>query len=233
MKRTLILLLIFCLLAPACIAETPTIHNLWELDINSLTVQQIHDFLETEKGILSKIVWNYDNAGHNSLNSLKDQDLKLLGYPFSLHYSEYKRGKSISLNFRSVGIQNDAYTITKALIEKYGAPTLIYYDLYSRSGFEWDNNIGTPMYHKRCVLSTIDNFDILQTLLTWEHYEENDYLWGELQLYVYIDNIEIKIEGHDSGNCTVFISFDSYIPSTEINEVDEAKNIPSYVDTGF
>ena len=89
------------------------------------------------------------------------------------------------------------------------------------------------MYHKRCVLSTIDNFDILQTLLTWEHYEENDYLWGELQLYVYIDNIEIKIEGHDSGNCTVFISFDSYIPSTEINEVDEAKNIPSYVDTGF
>ena len=235
MKKLLVLVSVLCLLISFGQAEKADdrIHNLWELDINAMNVQQIHDYLETEKGILSKIVWNYDKAGHNSLNTIDDQDLTLLGYPFSLHFTEYKRGKTLSLNFRTVETQDDAYTIIKALIEKYGSPTLIYYDLFSRSDFEWEHNIGTPMYHKRCILSSIDGLDILDTLLTWEHYEKSEFNWGELQLHVHIDNIEISIEAYDFGKCTVYISFDSYVPTLEIEEVDESKNIPSYTDTGF
>lgn len=166
------------------------------------------------------------------MNSLKDQDLTLLGYPFTLHFAENKQGKILSLNFRNAGRQEDAYTIVKALMEKYGLPTIMYYDLFSRSDFEWENNIRTPMFHERHILSSIDDFDIIATLLAWEHYEENDYSWGEIQLYVHIDNIEIKIEGHDYGKCTVYISFDSYVPALEIEEADESKNISFYTDTG-
>lgn len=235
MKKMFVITLVLCLLVSFGHAEQPDvhIHNLWNLDINSMDIQQIHDYLETEKGILSKIVWNYDKAGHNSLNSIDNQNLTLLGYPFSLHFTEYKRGKTLSLNFRTVGTQDDSYVITKSLIEKYGSPTLLYYDLYSRSDYEWEHNIGTPMYHKRCILSSIDDFDILDTLLTWEHYEENQYAWGEIQLNVYIDNIEIRIEGHDYGKCSVYITFDNYVPKIEVKEIDESKNISSYTDTGF
>ena len=82
MKKLLVLVSVLCLLISFGQAEKADdrIHNLWELDINAMDVQQIHDYLETEKGILSKIVWNYDKAGHNSLNTIDDQDLTLLGY---------------------------------------------------------------------------------------------------------------------------------------------------------
>lgn len=235
MKRLLILISVLCLLATFGFAEESDvhIHNLWDLNIVSMDVKQVHDYLETEKGILSKIVWNYDDAGHNSLNSMDDQDLTLLGYPFSLHFVEYKRGKSLSLNFRTVGPDQDAFNIVNALIEKYGAPTHVYYDLYSRSDYEWEHNIGTPMWHKRCLLESIEGFNILDTLLNWEHYEENKYSWGEIQLTIHINNIEIQIEEHDYGKCSVYITFDSYVPDMEIEEVDESRNISNYTDTGF
>ena len=128
MKRLLILVTILCLLASFCHAEDVEthIHNLWDLDITSMDVKQVHDYLETEKGILTKIVWNYDNKGHNSLKSMDNQDLTLMGYPFSLSFVEYKQGKTLSINFDVVGPDQDAFAIVDALVEKYGAPICIY-----------------------------------------------------------------------------------------------------------
>lgn len=228
MKRLLFLVSILCLVCSICYAEETKIHTLWDIDMNKMNVQQIHDYLDQEKGIQSKI-----NRQYNSLRSMDNQELTLVGYPFTLYYGEYNNYKTIDLDFRNVGNREDAYTIINAMIDKYGQPTFAYYDMYNRSNFEWKNNIGEPMYHQVRQVDSINNIDLYDTLLNWEYYEENKYTFGDITLYIYIDNVLIKVRCGNRGNYSVYVEYFSIIPSVEIEEVDESQNIPNYVDTGF
>ena len=228
MKRLLFLASVFCLVFFSCYAEETIIHTLWDIDLNKMDVQQVHDYLDQEKGIQSKI-----NKQSKSLRSMDNQEITLVGYPFTLYYSEYEKYRTLDLNFRDVGDRDDANTIVNAMINKYGQPTFAYYDMYNKSKFEWGNNIGEPMYHRVRLVDSISEINLYDTLLNWEHYEDNKFTFGEVTLYIYIDNVSIKVRCGNHGDYSVYVEYYSVVPSVEIEEVDESKNIPNYTDTGF
>ncbi len=228
MRRIVAIICMLCIMITCCNAEESKIHTLWGIDFDNMTLQQVHDYLDQEKGIQSKI-----NKQYRNLRTLDSQEITLHGYPFTLYYDEYKDCKAIDLDFRSVGGRDDAYTIVNAMIDKYGKPTFVYYDMYSKSDFEWDHNIGEPMYHQARIVDTINDFNMYDTLVNWEHYEENKYHWGSIILYLYIDNIKIKLECSDTDKYSMYVVYYSVIPSVQIEEVDESRNVPNYTDTGF
>jgi hypothetical protein len=236
MKKLLFLilsvLLSVLLSLSSCFAES-SIHSLWDIDQTSMTAQQIHDYLYNEKGIVSSVVRNYDRQGHNSLNSRSGQALDLFGFPFSFHYTEYAPGNFILMNFEKIVTESDAKALAQCFIDAYGLPGLSYYDLYNRSDLEWEYNIGDPMYHDRAFVSDLDSFNISETLESWEHFEINRFMFGQISLSMYIDNILISIDHRYEGYFNVSVTFYSFIPSVQIDEVRETKNISSYVDTGL
>lgn len=234
MKRIIAIICILCLAITYCNAEESAIHNLWDIDLNKMDVQQVRDYLDQEKGILSSIVWNYDRSGHNSLNSLGDQNLTLFDQNFSLHYGEYNWGKSVFLSFDPMKEEKNVWNIINQFIKKYGSITFAYYEIYTQSIHAWKGDIRTPMYHDLYLLDTTSDFDIDQTLNNWEHMEDDPYDMTNITLYLLIDNIEIEIKHNHNGWYTLIIDFYSKILKTdEIEELHETKNMGNYVDTGL
>lgn len=238
-QRIILNMLIFVILITNCIvtvdswAETETLHYLWDIDINTMDVQQIHDYLDQEKGILSSIVWNYDRENHNSLNSSDDQELSLWGEQFSIHYCEYKRYNTIFLDFGNIRDEEYVWNICTKVIEKYDAPNLMYYELYNRTDIDWNANINTPMFHDLYLVDDISFIEIDNTLRQWEYFESSDYYWGQIDVYLWIDNVEIHIKHCANSSYTVFVKYYSLIPNKEVEELHETKNQGNYIDEGL
>lgn len=234
MKKIITIICVLCLVVSCCNAEESTIHNLWNIDLNKMDVQQVRDYLDQEKGILSSIVWNYDKSGHNSLNTLDDQNITLFDQDFSLHYTEYKWGKTILLSFDSMQEEKKVWDIVNQFTEKYGSISFAYYEIYTQSIHAWKGDICTPMYHDLYILESSSGFEIDNALNNWEHMENDPYDMINITLYLLIDNIEIKVKHNHNGWYTLSIDFYSKLLKTDaIEELHETKNMGNYVDTGL
>lgn len=231
MKRLITIILVVCMVFGTCHGET-TIHQFWNIDLSKATSESVAEYLSQEKGIYSKIVYNYDRKGHDSLRSNKEQEITLMGYPFSFNYTEYSGFREIYLPFEEFETEADVYNIINALVEKFGQLTFCYYDLYNIDSSSWDIN-NEPQYHKRKILDTLQDFSLLDSILSWEHYEDNPYYDGTIELTAYIDNIKIFVRCLNDGRCWMYIRFYSFVPLVECEEVDESRNLTTYVDTGF
>ncbi len=216
-----------------CSAESKIYHKLWGIDIANMSIDQVHDSLESKKGVLTSVIYNYDKEGHSSLNPVESQKLTLYGFPCAIRYIEVPTYSYFAISFDYFHDPDDVFTILQNFVKKYGEPTCTYYDMYSRSSFEWDKNIGDPMYHKRSIVHDWKSFSVVDTLNQWEHLNPTQYLWGQIIYKFWIDNIEIEVSHSYSGYCSVYVRFYSRFPSGNVIEVDEQKNIDSYVDTGL
>lgn len=91
-RRWLALLLILAFIVLSGCSSKGTIHKLWDIDVSTMSADQIMDYLKQKKGI--ETISRPDGFFSDPLS-----ELTLYGYPYQLSFDSFDGENTISLDF--------------------------------------------------------------------------------------------------------------------------------------
>ena len=227
-RRWLALLLILAFIVLSGCSSKGTIHKLWDIDVSTMSADQIMDYLKQKKGI--ETISRPDGFFSDPLS-----ELTLYGYPYQLSFDSFDGENTISLDF-SYFFDNESslWDIASHFIDKYGKPNMIVYDITCDRLHDPANNYMESDHHDRIILDSCENFSLTDTMTSWPYKSYGVYPF--IDLHMIIDNIEIRLSyvNQNVSFYWAYVAFhDSAVNTSQIKELHVHNSSGEYIDSGL